>query len=184
METEQPFGPKIVAGDAVSWTVSLPDFDPSLFTLKYFFRGPSKLDLVATTAGNGFALTATNAQTLALQPGIYQWQAAVFDANGNRTTLPGGVGTVEVVADIQSLPGDGSVDGRSWVKQVLDDVRALIKSNAFRPHEHYQIAGRSISFRKWDEVLTLEGEFAARYRKELVQSGQLLPQTNQVAVRF
>ena len=46
----QPFGKTLAAGDSWSWTIGLEDYSPASYTLKYFFRGQSQLDIIATTS--------------------------------------------------------------------------------------------------------------------------------------
>lgn len=179
----QPFGKTLVAGDAWSWTIGLSNYSPALYTLKYFFRGPSKLDLTATLAADGvsFAVAAMPAQTEAMQAGAYGWQMCVFEiATGNRTELARG--QVEVLADIASQ--DQGYESRSWVKISLDAVRAVLQNRAGRVEQEYTINGRQLRLMSPKDLLDLEGTFAARYRRELIQSGQLPASTNQVQGSF
>lgn len=180
---QQPFQKTVIAGDTWQWTVSLPDYPPSAgYTLKYFLRGPSKLDIAATTAtnGSGYAITVPSADTEPLTAGVYAWSMCVFDASSNRTELARG--QVEVLADIASA-GEGT-DGRSWVKRSLDAVRAVLEGRAGRIEREYTINGRQLQLLAPADLIELEGYLAARYRRELIQSGQLPPQTNQVHAAF
>jgi hypothetical protein len=177
---EQPFGNELVAGDVWNWTITLCDYSPTLYTLKYFFRGPKTLDLVAVASGSGFQVTATAAQTSPLDPGVYFWQMCVFDASNNRTELVRG--SVEVLADISAM-GEG-IEGRSWVKQALDAVRAVIQGRASRVESEYQINGRMLRLMSPQELLDHEGDLTNRYNDELRDSGQRKRKSNQVLVRF
>ena len=179
---QQPFASQLVAGDDWSWTVSVQNYPPSSYTLKYFLRGPAKLDLAAVAAPNGsdFMVTGASADTSKLQAGVYGWQMCVFDAAGKRTELARG--QVEIIADIASQ--DAGVDDRSWVKVSLDAVRAVIQGRASRVERQYMIAGRELQLLSPEDLLKLEGQLAARYRREQIESGQLPPQTNQVQAAF
>jgi hypothetical protein len=183
---EQPFGNQLIAGDTWTWTEELTRVGIGYsaadgYILKYFFRGPSVLDLVATSDTNatGFAIAATPTQTKALQPGTYQWQQVVF-LNGDRTEL--GRGTVEVLADIQSAAA--GAETRSFVKQTLDAVQAVITKRASRSDLEYMVAGRQLRSIPMMDLLKIEGEFKARYRREQIENGTLPPGTNQIRVSF
>jgi hypothetical protein len=181
---EQPFGQSLVAGDTWNWTVDLSNetvpYSPSAgYTLKYFFRGAQSLDLMASASGSAFSVTATPAQTKALPPGIYAWQAAVF-LSGDRTELARG--TVEILPDISSQ--DVGFETRSWVKQSLDAVRAVLQNRAGRIEKEYQIAGRMLMLLTPDELLKLEGDLTERYQKELRDSGQIARNSSRIVARF
>jgi hypothetical protein len=185
----QPFGQKLVAGDTWKWTVTLDDYPSSQFTLKYFFRGVDQLDAVATGSGNDYTIsipptaTGTNPQTGKLNPGQYLWQMCVFDASNNRTELDRG--SVEVLADISQAGSDGaSVEGRSFVKQALDNVRQAILNYSGRVEQEYQIGNRIVRCKSLRDLLELEGILQWRYKRELIESGQLPPATNDVRASF
>src|SRR5947209_15562999 len=136
--TEQPFGQKIIAGDTWKWTVTLPDYPSGSYTLKYFFRGPSILDLVASPTGTAdYQITASPSQTSPLRAGVYDWQAAVFDSSGSKVEI--GRGQVEVLADVSAQKA--GTESRSWVKITLDNVRAVLQGSAGRMEAEYQING-------------------------------------------
>ena len=181
--TEQPFaGKDLVAGDTWNWTIQLDDYSPAQYTLKYFFRGPSSLDLLATPSADGseFTVIAAGAQTSPLASGTYAFQMCVFDASGNRTELDRG--NVRIWADISTQAA--GIEERSWAKQMLDAIRATLLGTATRQEQEYQIMGRSLRLASRTELLKLEGEFAARYRREQIECGALPPQTNTVQVAF
>ena len=182
-QIQQPFGKQLIAGDTWSWTITLPDWTPAGgYTLKYFFRGPGKLDILATASADNasFVAAATPTQTEGLPAGTYEWQLCVFDASNNRQELARG--EVEVLPDIASQTQPN--DNRSWVKKTLDAIRANLQGRASRVEQEYMVAGRQARLLTMKELLDAEGEFAARYRKEQIDSGQLKPSTNQVRVRF
>jgi hypothetical protein len=181
---EQPFGQSLVAGDTWSWTVDLSNesvpYSPSAgYVLKYFFRGAQNLTVQATASGSAFLVTASPTQTGALPPGTYSWQAVVY-LNTDRTELARG--TVTVLPDVEAQ--DAGVETRSWVKQSLDAVRAVIANRASRIEKEYQIAGRMLMLLAPEELLKLEGELTERYQKELRDSGQIARNNNKVVARF
>lgn len=180
MQIDQPFGPQLIAGDSWSWTLDLSDYDPVTYTLKYFFRGPGTLDLVATASGNSFKVTAAGTDTSALPPGIYAWSMCVFDASNNRTELDRG--QVEVLLDIAGETA--GLENRGWVKISLDNVRAVLQGRAGRVEKQYMINGRELQLLSPQELVNLEGYLSSRYRREQIESGELPPASNQVKVSF
>jgi hypothetical protein len=177
----QPFGAQLVAGDTWTWSIADLDYDPSVYTLKYFFRGPGKLDLTSTADDTAFSVEATALQTGALPAGDYVWQAAIYDAGGDRVAELAR-GSVEILENIEKR-AEGT-DGRTWVKRTLDAIRACLGKTASREENEYQVNGRMLKFRSSRELLDLEREFARRYDQELEASGQKQGTDRQVFVRF
>jgi len=91
-------------------------------------------------------------------------------------------GQVEIIADISGETAP--VDGRSWVKISLDAVRAVIQGRAGRIERQYMIAGRELQVMDPLELMKWEGHLTARYRRELIESGQLSQSYNQVRGAF
>jgi hypothetical protein len=185
---QQPFGEQLVAGDTWAWTgidLSGLGYAPPTYTLKYAFRGTQSLDLtgVASASGAGYDVTATGSQTAALDAGTYAWSLAVFDASNNRTEIARGA--ITIVANIFAENADNAgVDPRSWVKQALDSVRAVIQNRATRIDSEYTIAGRMLRTLLPEQLMALEGDLAERYDQELRSSGQKQGSSNQIHVSF
>jgi hypothetical protein len=184
MEQEQlaqPFGTELVAGDTWSWTVSLSNYSPQVYTLKYFLRGPSTLDLLAVPdpSGTGFKLAATPTQTTALNPGTYAWQLCVF-LSADRTELARG--TVNVVGDLQAA--EAGLDQRSFNRQMLDAIRAVMLGTASRKEAEYQINGRMLRLYDREKLMKLEGTYAWRVQNEQIKNGELASSHNQVRASF
>lgn len=175
----QPFGQKLVAGETWKWTVSLADYAAPTYVLKYYFRGPKKLDVTFTASGSDHTAEVSASTTGALTPGYYEYQAVVTKAGEVYQVARGGV---EVVAGLEAA-GEGH-DGRSLVKKTLDAIRANLHGLASREEQQYQINGRQLTLMSREQLLMLEGEFAARYRNELMENGQLSKNSSQVKVRF
>lgn len=180
MQIQQPFGSQLIAGDTWDWTLNLQDYDPAVYTLKYFLRGPNTLDIVATASGTAFNAKTLSAATAVLSAGIYAWSMCVFDASNNRTELDRG--QVEVLADIAGETA--GLENRSWVKVSLDAVRAVLTGRASRVEKQYMINGREVQLLSPQELIALEGYLSSRYRREQVESGQLSPNSSQVQVSF
>jgi hypothetical protein len=181
----QPFGENLVGGDSWNWNVALEDYDLGSLegaALKYFFRGPSadqKLDLTATLQADGtFQFTAAGADTLKLV-GTCSWSLCFFDADSNRTELARG--SVNVLADVESA---ATLDGRSWAKRMYDAVCAVLENRASRVEQQYQIGGRQVGLLSPDELLKLKTNLRAQVNRELIDSGQRDPDSNQIKAAF
>jgi hypothetical protein len=121
----QPFGPQLIAGDDWSWKVSLTNYPPSEFTLKYFFRGPASgasLNLTATEdlSGTEFLISASGAQTSPLPPGVYGWQLCVYNTLGAGAWQPGHAYSIgDLIYDGQAIqkcttPGTSDLAPPAW----------------------------------------------------------------------
>lgn len=181
--TTQPFGKQLVAGDTWQWTVTLPDYPPSQFELTYAFRGPSSLDAVGITAANGsdFSIITSKTNTEALTPGLYAWSMYVVEtATGNKTEL--GRGTVELVCDLASQ--EAGYDPRSFNRRMLAALEALLLNVGARVEDEYQINGRMLRVTPREKLQAMRDTYYARVRREMIESGELPPSTNQVRVSF
>jgi hypothetical protein len=181
---EQPFGSQLVAGDTWDWLVTLCDYSASAFTLKFFFRGPQTLDIVATPEGDSFRLHKDPADTSALNPGLYRWSAAVFDTNNNNAKTTIADGTVEILPDISAFKS--GTDGRSYAKRMLEAIEALLENRVdpSRLSDTYQHDGVMVKYMSPEQLRKERGYWKNQVNKELVASGELSPDFNQVKVGF
>lgn len=179
-----PFGKSLTAGDAWIWTIDLtPDYSADDYTLKIFLRGNqagASLDITATASGTSFAVSVPAATTSPLPAGTYEWQVVVYDASNNPLEL--GRGSLDILASLSAQTAP--VDDRSQNKRILDAIRANIEGRASRVEQEYQVGGRHLRLMSIDDLLNLEGVFAARVRREAIESGQAGPQSNNVHFRF
>jgi hypothetical protein len=169
---------KITQGDSLTWddsstvdnlgnTLSAPDW-----TLKYAFRGASVLDLTAQQDGDGWSTSISSAQTIALTPGFYYWQAYV-EKDSERKTL--GSGRVEILKNLASI-SSGTYDGRTQARQDLDAVqaamRAMISGGAV---QEYTIGNRSFRKMSLEDLRTLESQLkyavALEEKEEKIKAG-------------
>lgn len=175
---------QLAAGDTWKWAIADCGYSAADgWTLKYFLRGPARLDVSATASDSGtfeVSVPGSGENSSDLPAGTYAWQAVVVSASGERIELARG--TVEVLPNIEKQ--DAGFDGRSWVKRTLDAIRAVLENRASRIEQNYQIAGRSLGLTDPRTLLQLEGEFAARYRAEQIASGQLPQDSNTIVASF
>jgi hypothetical protein len=180
----QPFGSKLAAGDTWTWSITgVSQYDLSVYTIKYSLRGlGGTLDLTQQADGaGGYQLQALPTDTTKLSAGVYAW--ALYATKGmERHEI--GRGTVEVLPDLQAAGGDAGVDGRSFAKRMLDAIRAVLEGRASRIESEYQQGGRALKLLSPQQLIDAEAYWARRYKKELIDSGQLSRNSNQVRVRF
>jgi hypothetical protein len=178
---QPPFGKQLVAGDTWDWLVTLCDYSASAgYTLKLYLRGPQILDIIATAQGSDFKLHKDPVDTSKLTAGVYQWSAAVFDANQAKTTV--GSGTVEIIADASTAKA--GTDGRSLAKKMLDAIEAVLLDRNARIETSYQIDGRMLSLCTHDQLIKARGYWKSKYTQEQIESGELASDYNQVKVGF
>lgn len=142
----------LTAGDRWTWTDSLVDYPATLWTLTYYFRGPTSLAAaVGVASGTDHVLTITAALTADLKPGFYDWQA--------RAALIATPTTIETV-DIGRLTvepnlANAAIEHRSFWRQVLDQLEPVILGRASTDQLSMSIAGRSLQRMTWDELLSV-----------------------------
>lgn len=179
---------EIVSGDSISW-VDEPfsdnlqnDIAPPDWSLRYAFRGPSTLDLVAVSYNGHWKTSATAAQTADLPAGVYYWQA--FAINGaNRVTYSSGQLTVKA----NLVDQEANFDGRSQAKKDLDSVqsaiRAIISGGAV---QRYTIGNRSVDKMSLSDLYSIETrlkfQVAQENRAQMIKQG--LGDPNTLKVRF
>jgi hypothetical protein len=171
---------KPTAGDTWQWQRTLDDYPASDgWTLRYHLRGPQIIDFDASPNEDDFEINVPAATTAAYAPGVYAWQAAVYDADGNRFTVD--QGTLEILQNVEAI--SGSYDGRSVTKQILDAVTACLLGTATKDDQEMQIHGRSLKRRNLTELQLLKAEYERLYRLEQIRAGQIQPQ-NDVQIKF
>lgn len=172
---------RFAVGETVKWKKSLAEFPPGDgWTLKYFFRGPSVLNITALADGEHYEATIASAASAQLSAGEYYWQAWVENAGGEKHRVETGRTVVE--AGLESAVA--GYDGRSQAERDLEAVRAALAGKL--TVAEYQIAGRSLKTRSKDELMRLEQSLASRVnaerRAERMRDGAPFFQT--VNVRF
>lgn len=179
---------KLTQGDSLVWKDEPTkdnlgnSIDSGLWTLKYAIRGPTSLDLTASSSGSGWQTSITSAQTAALSSGIHYWQAFA-EKGSERYTL--GNGRIDIVKNLALV--SGTHDGRSQLRIDLDNVqaamRALVSGGAV---QKYSIGNRSFEKMTLSELRELESslkfQVAQEERTEMIKAG--LGDPNNVRVRF
>ena len=171
----------LTAGDSVEWTVNLPDFPAPAWTLSYYLvKDGSQIVITASQYGSTdeHHLTVDASTSAAWEPGTYSYQAKASNGVDRKDA---GSGTVVIEPDFAQK--SSGYDDRSTARIALDTIEAIIKSGLFTPHKRYQIAGRAMEFRDFDELLTARDRFRAEVRaEERRKAGK--PAFGAVKVRF
>lgn len=126
-------------GETLVWRSSFPDYSPAEgWALTYYFRGPTKFDVVAATDDenpDGFKSTLPATESEKCIAGTYFWQAWV-SKDADKYRLASG----ETVA-VPGLPTeDAKFDGRIVAKRILDAIDAVMEGKATKDQQQYTIA--------------------------------------------
>ena len=145
------------AGDRWTWTDSLADYPASLWTLTYYFRGPTSLAAAVGVAdGDDHDFTVTAAVTAPLIAGAYDWQARANLILTATTIETVAAGRITVAANL----ANAAVDHRSFNVRVAEALQATIEGRATTDQLSMSIAGRSLSRMSWDELLGAYDRFS------------------------
>lgn len=146
----------LTAGDRWTWTDSISDYPADLYTLTYYFRGPTSLAAaVGSASGTDHVVTVAAATTAALKPGIYDWQARAALISDGTVVATVATGRVTVAANL----ANAAVDNRSFNVRVTEALQATIENRATTDQLAMSIAGRSLSRMSWDELLSAYDRF-------------------------
>lgn len=161
---------KIIQGNSATWK-DVPTVDnlrnpitaPS-WVLVYSIRGATGVDLTATADVPGWSTSLSKAQSAALAPGNYYWQADV--TNGiQKITI--GNGKLCMIADLSAAPIDAAFDGSSQTEKDLIAVRAAIRAmSSGGAVQKYVIANRQVEKMSVADLITLENRLMVRLKRE------------------
>lgn len=130
-------------GDDLSFNISLPDYDPSNYSITYLFRklNTEPFTITSTPAVNGsFLMEVAATITADYTPGLYYVSAYFIEtATGKKTTA--GQTEIQIKADISQLT---NYDPRSSNKVALDAVEAALASGAGSDVIEYTIGGTTV----------------------------------------
>jgi hypothetical protein len=143
----------IEQGDSPSWLdnpfsdAGGVSYDSTLYTLTYTLAGPTApLTVAGVVTGSGWQTNMTPAQTAALTPGTYWWQA-VLAATG--FSLTAARGELTVVANLALQPAGYS--GLSQNEQNYQAAQQLLANTTAT--ESYKIATREMRFRMTADII-------------------------------
>lgn len=164
-------------GDTATWDddpvlLVSPDnetADSSGWTLAYFLRGPTSLNLAATVNDDGWTTTLTIAQSSSLEAGTYAWAAVITSLDATqRITV--GTGQLTITASIQQQ--DDPFDPRSQAQIALADCETAMATfnSTGGKVKRYEIAGRTMEFQTIADLLTLHAFWKSKVTSELATS--------------
>lgn len=162
------------AGDTVEWSVSHADYPANDgWTLTYYLRGASLLDITAVADGSAFDVTISAADSALLTPGFYTLQGR-FSKAAEKFTPAGYITEVEVLANLATQVA--GYDSRTPNRKALDLVRTAIQKYAANPVQSIQIKDRSHTVTSLADLYKLQKqlEFAVKTEEnaERMSKGQ------------
>ena len=155
----------IVINNSVSWKVSLADFPATIWTLFYALVKANVQEVItASASGTDHLVEISPTTTTSYTAGEYEYQAFVVNGDGSQRYKVAS-GQIEILADYNDA--STGLDARTWVKSTLDAIRDVVTGKVAHDRASYSIHGRSLSSYTWEEILSLEGKFSARYLAEV-----------------
>lgn len=163
----------IVAGDTLSFTVTLADYPASAgWTLSYRLTpraAGSAITFAATASGDDHQVDVDAATTAGWAQGSYTSGAWVSNGGGERYTVASEGGQVVIQPDPSALPA--GTDTRSDAEIALANVSALLKGKAGSGVEQYVINGRQLRSYPLADLIKLEAKLRAEVNAERVAAG-------------
>jgi hypothetical protein len=145
----------LTAGDTWQWTRTYADYlAGDGWTLTYYLRGASMLDIEAEADGDGFEITADADDTTAIAAGVYQYIARVEGTTGTFTV---GSGSVVILPNVATAVAG---DHQSFAEQMVSALETALLANVATAAAggsgglvlSYTIANRSVTFRDEAEL--------------------------------
>lgn len=143
------------AGDSIAWTVTHADYAPAdgwSLTYRLLFPAGTAVDIPSTGSGTDYSVAIGYTATAAWPAGNAVLVARV-ERGAERITI--GQQSVTIEPDLLAAT---SYDGRSWARRALDAARAAVvayTTNGQAHVESYDIAGRTMKFRRIEEIQDL-----------------------------
>lgn len=181
----------LLQGDSAYWNDDPVEdsygkrYDSGSYTLAYIIAGPvaSPLTLNAVANGIGWTTTLTAAQSAALQPGTYWWQA-VITGTGVRITAGSGEFTIE--ANLAQVTG--AYNGSSFAEQALADAETALASfqTSGGKIKKYTIGMRTTEYQTQADLMIVVNYWRMRVANEgaAKQIAQGLGNPRKMFVRF
>lgn len=166
-----------MAGVDWHWTIQPPDFPASEgWTLTYYFRGPSTLNVVATRVGTTdvYDVKALASATAGLLPGRYSWQGVVSGVSGETHVArpvaddSGDPETLGELIVLQNIATAAAGDYQSHAEKTLAAIETEIynRVNNLKSIETYVVAGRQVAKIPFEKLVRLRSVYQALVRRE------------------
>jgi hypothetical protein len=176
----------LVRGDSAKWIVIDAEYPPADgWTMTYYLVSKTVTRVTWNgSADNGdgtWLVTLSKADTRELLAGIWNWQRVATKGSEQVTR---GAGTLTVSAGFASAGGTASpfVDGRSFERQALDELEAVLIERLRVGQVSMSYNGRSVSWSSAAEMYQLRAELkTAVDAQELAQNAGL---GRQIRIRY
>lgn len=152
---------QLYQGDDWAFTVYLPDYDSSVYTLKFSFASKGIIPFtIQSQAGQGstFTFSVSATETTSYIPGNYLVTASLLDGT-KKTTL--GQNEVSILPDL-TLVENG--DPRHPYRIALDDCEIALASGAGSDVQEYTINGTTVKKNRAG-LLALRAFYLSRVRQ-------------------
>lgn len=160
---------KINAGDTVEFTVSLPDYPASEYSLYYKIVGRTSITAEIQAAANGddFNVTIPSSATTSFAKGTYRLVGYVTKTGFQKNVYDQ---PLEIALNYAALTT--ATDTREYWQQVLDAIQATMLRRATKEQSTMTlpgITGKTIQYATMDELIKAEAH--ARYQLTLASNG-------------
>lgn len=155
---------RIVAGDSIEWTKSIPDYPADLsWVLSYVMlcTGVSPTTITSTASGSDHAVSISAATTAAFAAGTYHWTSLVTKGS-ERKTISSGVW--EVIAN--PATATTITDLRTHAEKCLAAIEAVIEGRMADSIVEYQIGTRMAKKIPHSELIKLRTFYRSEVRRE------------------
>lgn len=162
----------VMAGETWHWTIELSDFPGSeSWTITYYLAGASIISVAATlVSGSKYDVVFTAANTAAILPGRYVWQAIAVSGTEKHVARPMAYqperqGVLTVLANIATATA-GTLQTHAEKTLAVIETEIYNRMNSQASIEAYAIAGRQVSKIPIDKLLRMRSAYQAMVRRE------------------
>lgn len=162
----------LYTGASAYWEVSYPFYDPSVYSLNYYFRSPLGNNFNITTqsgqvgtGSQGFMVLVPPAVTALWKVDAYSWQAVMVDGAGNQFVVRKGRCKVELGLSTTTDP----YDDRTFAMKALALIQGQLQNRLPAGIDRYMIGGRDITKIPLTQLTDLEKYYEERVKGELAQ---------------
>jgi hypothetical protein len=158
----------IRSGNSLSLVASYAGLSPTGWALLLAIRGAVNLDIAGVASGSSWTLSASSTQTAQLSPGKYKWAVLATSTDGTQR-VEAESGEVEVLPNLATAAA--GVELRSEAELVLASVDAAVSDWPKKRSAMITISGRSITYKKIEELLALRTRLREDVRREKIARG-------------
>lgn len=155
---------RIVAGDSVEWTKTIPDYPADLgWVLSYVMlsSGCSPATITSAASGSDHAVSVPSETTATYVAGVYHWTSMVAKGSDRKTISTG-------VWEVLQNPATATIatDPRTHAEKCLAAIEAVIEGRMADPIVEYQIGTRMAKKIPHWELVKLRTFYKTEVRRE------------------